>query len=231
MKTTRSPLLLLVLAATLTSCTGERMMLHKGERILFFGDSITEQGAKPNGYVTLIREDLKARFPDLELVIIGSGISGNKVTDLENRLGKDVIDQKPSLVVIYIGINDVWHWKLPNNKGTTKAEFDRRLREVVARIQYFGAAVLLCTPSVIGEIPDSTYGQNPMLDEYSAISRKIAKELDTRLCDLHAAFRSYLLEHNPDKKEQGLLTTDGVHLNDAGNRLVADEMLKFLGGR
>jgi lysophospholipase L1-like esterase len=231
MKSTWSLLLLLVIAATMTSCTGERMLLRKGERILFLGDSITELGVKPNGYVALLKEDLSARYSDLELDIIGAGISGNKVTDLENRLSKDVIERKPTIVVIYIGINDVWHWALADHTGTTKEEFERRLREIVARIQYSGADVVLCTPSVIGEKFDGTNPQDTMLDQYCAISRKIALDRGIRLCDLRKAFLTYLTAHNKENGEKNFLTTDGVHLNDAGNRLVADEMLRFLGER
>jgi isoamyl acetate esterase len=231
MKTTRSLLLLLVIAATLTSCTGGRMSLRKGERILFLGDSITEQGIQPKGYVTLLREQFAARYPDLGVEIVGAGISGNKVTDLEKRLAKDVIERKPSIVVIYIGINDVWHWALENHTGTTKEEFERVLREMIARIQYSGAEVVLCTPSVIGEKADSTNSQDPMLDQYCAIDRKIAFDQGVRLCDLRKAFLAYLAVHNKENSEKGILTTDGVHLNDAGNKLVADELLRFLGGR
>jgi lysophospholipase L1-like esterase len=230
MRTPRHLLFLLV-AMSMAGCTGERMLLHQGERILFFGDSITQLGVKPNGYVTLIKEQLTGSYPNLDIEIISAGISGNKVTDLQERLAKDVVERKPTIVVIYIGINDVWHWALPNHKGTAKEDFERVLREIIARIQYSGAKVLLCTPTVIGEVPDSTYRQNSMLAEYAGIDRRIAKELGIRLCDLNKAFDAYLLEHNSDKKEKGILTTDGVHLNDEGNRLVANEILKFLGER
>ena len=231
MKTTWSLLLLLVMATTMTSCTGERMLLRKGERILFLGDSITELGVKPNGYVALLREELSARYPDLEIEIIGAGISGNKVTELEKRLGKDVIERNPTIVVIYIGINDVWHWALADHVGTTKEEFERLLREIIARVRYSGAEVVLCTPSVIGEKFDGANPQDPMLGEYCAISRKIAFDQGIRLCDLRKAFIAYLTVHNKENSEKGVLTTDGVHLNDAGNRLVSDEMLRFLGVR
>lgn len=231
MKTARASLLLLVIAATMTSCTGERMTLHKGERILFLGDSITELGVKPKGYVALLQEQLSARYPDLGIEVIGAGISGNKVADLHQRLGRDVIDRKPTIVVIYIGINDVWHWVLVGHKGTTRAEFERLLREVVARVQYSGAEVVLCTPSVIGEKFDGTNRQDPMLEVYCEISRKIADDVGVRLCDLRKAFIAYLTAHNKENSEKNVLTTDGVHLNDAGNRLVADEMLRFLGER
>jgi lysophospholipase L1-like esterase len=219
--------LFLVTAATLTGCTGGKLSMKTGERIVFFGDSITEQGVKPNGYITLFREELKTRYPDFAIEVIGAGVSGNKVPDLQNRLAKDVIEKKPNAVVIYIGINDVWHWKLNNLKGTTEQQYESGLREIIARIEYSGAEVILCTPSVIGEVPDSTYRQNQMLNQYAAISRKITKDRGVRLCDLHKAFDIYLLANNPDKKEKGILTTDGVHLNDEGNKFVAKELLRF----
>jgi lysophospholipase L1-like esterase len=142
-----------------------------------------------------------------------------------------VIDKKPTIVVIYIGINDVWHWALLNHKGTTRVEFGRVLREIVARVQYSGAEVILCTPSVIGEKFDGTNPQDPMLEVYCEISRNIASNQDIRLCDLRKAFIAYLTLHNKENHEKNVLTTDGVHLNDAGNKLVADEMMKFLGDR
>ncbi len=67
-----------------------------------------------------------------------------------------------------------------------------------------------------------------MLEVYSEISRKVASDLGVRLCDLRKAFIAYLTAHNKENREKDVLTTDGVHLNDAGNRLVADELLRFL---
>lgn len=226
MKLLRMCSFVLITAATLSGCSGEKMTLRQGDRIVFFGDSITEQGVKPGGYVSLIREELAARNPDLGIEVIGAGISGNKVPDLQNRLVRDVLEKKPTGVVIYIGINDVWHWNLKDLKGTTKANFESGLREIIARIQYYGSAVILCTPTVIGEKRDSLNAQDPMLKEYSDISRKIAKDRNVQLCDLHKAFQDYLAVHNTENKEKGILTTDGVHLNDEGNKLVAKELLK-----
>lgn len=212
----------------LMSCAGGRLTLHDNSRIVFFGDSITELGVKPNGYVTIVREQLAIRHPDLRIEVVGAGVSGNKVNDLQQRLVRDVMDRKPTIVVIYIGINDVWHWALSNLKGSTKAEYEAGLREIVARIQYSGASVILCTPSVIGEKHDGTNPQDKMLEEYAAISRTVAKSLGASLCDLHKAFHTYLVAHNPENRNEGVLTYDGVHLSDAGNRLVAEELLKFL---
>lgn len=213
----------------LTGCTAGKVSVQSGDRIVFFGDSITELGVKPNGYVTLVKEELNRRHPDLQLEVIGAGVSGNKVSDLLDRLQRDVLRRNPTIVVIYIGINDVWHWTLQNLQGTTQVEYESGLREIIARIQYAGARVLLCTPSVIGEKHDGTNPQDAMLEEYAEISRKVARGLGARLCDLRKAFMAYLLANNNENKEQGILTYDRVHLNDEGNKLVAREILKSMG--
>lgn len=215
-------------ALILSGCMSGQHFLRSGERIVFFGDSITQLGVKPGGYVTIIRDSLLAKYPSLGIDIIGAGISGNKVPDLQRRLQKDVLDKKPTVVVIYIGINDVWHWAMPGLKGTPKDEFETGLKEIIAAIHKEGARVVLCTPSVIGEKNDSSNPQDAMLAEYSDISRRVAKETGSRLCDLRAAFIEYLKSHNPGEEEKGILTVDRVHLNDQGNRFVAEQMLRSL---
>lgn len=201
--------------------------LKTGERIVFLGDSITQAGAGPGGYVTLIKESLARRHPDLKAEIIGAGISGHKVPDLQQRLERDVLSKKPTLVVIYIGINDVWHSQ--NGKGTPKDAYQSGLQSLIQRIGDAGARVILCTPSVIGEKTDGSNKLDAMLDEYCGISRAVAKETGTQLLDLRQAFLAHLKEHNAGGAEKGILTTDGVHLNAAGNQFVAAQVLAALG--
>lgn len=207
----------------------EKVPLKKGDRIVFLGDSITQAGVRPTGYVTLIQHALAERHKDLGIEVIGAGISGNKVPDLQRRVDKDVIAKKPTIVVIYIGINDVWHGESDPAKGTSKENFEAGLKEVIGKCTTAGARVLLCTPSVIGEKADGSNKSDANLDGYSEISRKIAKELKIPLCDLRKEFMNYEKEHNPENKDKGILTSDRVHLNDAGNKFVADAMLKCLG--
>jgi lysophospholipase L1-like esterase len=127
-----------------------------GDRIIFFGDSITQLGIKPGGYVSLITDSLHKNREYAATEIIGAGISGNKVTDLQDRLQRDVLDKKPNLVVIYIGINDVWHSILPGLHGTSRDTFGILLKKIVTEIQQNGARVILCTPSVVGEKQNGT---------------------------------------------------------------------------
>jgi len=199
--------------------------LKKGEKIVFLGDSITAGGVIPKGYVTVIKTSLNEKHKDLGIEIIGAGISGNKVPDLQGRLEKDVLAKKPTLVVIYIGINDVWHGENDPSRGTPKDKFEAGLKEIIGKIQDAGARVVLCTPTVIGEKKAGTNKLDKLLDEYSEIGRKVAKETKSIPCDLRKAFVDHLEKHNADDKDQGILTTDRVHLNDAGNKLVAETIL------
>ena len=205
------------------------IVLKKGDRIVFLGDSITAAGNNGKGYIQVIRDHLADKKKDLSIECIGAGISGNKVPDLQKRVDKHVIDKKPTIVVIYIGINDVWHGEKNPKNGTAPEVFESGLKEVIGKCTKAGAQVILCTPTVIGEIPDGGNGLDGKLDDYATISRKVAKELNLPLCDLRKAFVDHLQANNEKKKASGVLTTDRVHLNEAGNRLVAQTILKSLG--
>ena len=218
-----------ILAVVFAGCTAGKIAgSGQTARIVFFGDSITEAGVTPGGYVTLMKDSLLRRGSTAE--IIGAGVSGNKVEELQERIDRDVIAKKPTIVVVYIGINDVWHWTIgiPGAKGSTKEEFEAGLRNVIAKIQAVGSKVVLCTPSVIGEKKSGANPEDAMLEEYSAISRRVAKETGSVLCDLRKSFQEYLAGNNPGDQDKGILTTDRVHLNPAGNAFVAGEILRVL---
>lgn len=207
-----------------------RPKLQSGDRIVFFGDSITQAGAGPKGYISVLRESIKARLPDTKVELIGAGISGNKVPDLQKRLDNDVLKHRPTIVVIYIGINDVWHGETDPARGTLPDAFTAGLEDLVARICNSSAEtrIVLCTPSVIGEKTDGSNRLDSRLDQYATLSRTLAKKHKLVLCDLRQAFLDELKKSNPDNKESGILTSDRVHLNDAGNRFVAETLLDTL---
>ncbi|MHB1048767.1 MAG: SGNH/GDSL hydrolase family protein [Bacteroidota bacterium] len=211
-------------------CSSNESTNGQLRRIIFFGDSITELGVKPDGYVSIVRDSLRSAGIDAE--IIGAGISGNKVTDLQARMKTDVLEKRPGIVVIYIGINDVWHYQFADRglSGTPKKNYRTVLSEMITDIQQTGSIVVLCTPSVIGEKYDGTNRWDAMLDDYSAISREIAKEKSCILLDLRKEFLRHLAENNPNNDEKNILTYDGVHLNDRGNRFVAARMVNVLDG-
>jgi lysophospholipase L1-like esterase len=204
---------------------------EKPVKIIFFGDSITELGVKPGGYIERLRRMLKERQPaETEYQLTGAGISGNKVYDLYLRLEDDVLSQKPDLVFLYVGVNDVWH-KKSFGTGTDADKFGRFYEALLKKLAARDIGAVLCTPAVIGEKANGANELDNDLNQYSQIIRNIAGKYDYPLCDLRQAFLDYLAKNNPANKASGVLTTDGVHLNDAGNQFVAEQMVKFIRAR
>ncbi len=224
--------------------------MNNNTRVIFLGDSITENAVyakdkavsiggtefypEYDGFIYLLKENL-----DEDIELIGKGIGGDKVSDLLTRYNEDVIKLNPDIVFIYIGINDVWH-KYDYGTGTDIDLYERGLRQIISDIKNQGARIVLCTPTLIGENSgEFTLGNqfknvetmekmNADLDAFSDVIRKLSSEFNTDLLDLREIFMSYVSKNNINNESAGLLTYDGVHLNNPGNKLIADEMIKFI---
>lgn len=199
----------------------------KPKKIIFFGDSITQAGVQPKGYISIISQTLEKQGIKDKYELIGAGISGNKIYDLYLRLEDDVLSKKPDLVLIYIGVNDVWH-KATSGTGTDADKFVKFYQAIINKIQANGAKVVLCTPAAIGERTDASNQQDGDMNSYSNVIRDLAKKNNLKLVDLRKEFLDYNLKNNPENKEKGILTTDRVHLNELGNQMVADKMLPLI---
>ena len=234
---------ILLISGLIFSCTNLT-------KIVFLGDSITNAGVydtevgipydgelvypKYTGFITLL-----SRSVEESTELIGKGIGGDKVSDLLTRYRDDVIKLSPDKVFIYIGINDVWH-KYDYGTGTDIDLYENGLRQIISDIKDNGIEVILCTPTVIGENKgeftlvnqfkdiETMEIMNNDLDDYSDVIRKLSSEFNTKLIDLRKIFMDYISENNPNNDPSGITTYDGVHLNDIGNKLIADEMIKFI---
>ena len=216
----------------MTSC------ISSNKKVVFLGDSITQNAVINSedfkGFISLLGENV-----DQNTELIGKGIGGDKVSDLLTRYRDDVIKLNPDMVFIYIGINDVWH-KYDYGTGTDIDLYENGLRQIITDLKENGVEVILCTPTVIGENKgefilvnqfkdiETMEIMNNDLDDYSDVIRKLSREFDTKLLDLRKIFMQYISENNPENKSKGVLTTDGVHLNNLGSKLIADEMIRFI---
>ncbi len=197
--------------------------LENPTRIVFFGDSITQAGVGKTGYITKMAEMLGTQGLASKYELIGAGIGGNKIYDLYLRHEEDVIAKKPNIVIIYVGINDVWH-KTSSRTGTDADKFERFYNALIKRLQKSNIQVVICTPTVIGEKFDATNENDGDLNAYSNIIRKIATDNQCKLIDLRKAFLSYEEKNNIENKASGILTTDRVHLNETGDQFLAETM-------
>ena len=206
----------------MTACNGNK------KQVVFLGDSITQSGRTLEfGFINLLEESVDSERFNL----IGKGVSGDKVSDLLVRYENDVLAQNPDIVFIYIGINDVWH-TYDLGKGSDIDFYEKGLRKIIADIKRRGSKIVLCTPTVIGErltFEDELASKRDReLDAFSGVVRNLSSEFNTELLDLRTIFKDYLIENNKNNSYQDFLTNDGVHLNEAGNKLVADNMLNYI---
>src|SRR5438309_596464 len=126
------------------------MSFQKKQRVVFFGDSITQMGIKPGGYISLMNDALNKKGLASQYELVGAGIGGNKVYDLYLRMDSDVLMKNPDIVVIWVGVNDVWH-KASFGTGTDPDKFEKFYTAIIKKLQAKKIKVFLTTTATIGE--------------------------------------------------------------------------------
>lgn len=198
--------------------------------ILFIGDSITDcnRAQDPDGlgygYVRLIAEHFAAHEPTA--TVVNRGISGNRVADLVERFGPDVLDMDPQVVTIYIGVNDTWHY-FTKGEEVTAADFEHGYRFMLDQLSATrpAAPVLMIVPFVT-DVDEEKAGYHADLDQKVAVIRDLAREFGHTLVDLEKVLETaWSVGHSPAG-----IAEDGVHPTIAGHRLIADAWLEAFRG-
>jgi len=217
-----------------------KVRLAPPAHLVFVGDSLTALLPSVN-YVALIREALQGRYGPA-VKVTNAGVNGDSITRVQARLARDVLalSPKPTHVFLFLGHNDS---KLSSASGYKDAfvapeAYEKDYREVIATIQRsLGARVtVLSATSSVYELTKAIadgrakagathnlFGQPASLERFNAIARKVAAELGVEYLDLYEPTRRH-----PEKPS--LFMKDGVHVNERGNRVLAIEILKYLGG-
>lgn len=202
----------------------EQVALKKGDRIIFLGDSLTYLGGREEpkqhvtkGFVRIVRETLNEKNPDKNIEVDWVSTGGGTVQTLLSLLDTRVLPKKPTIVVIQIGCNDA--------RGSTPEKFKAGLAELNDKLRTAEIRVVQCTCTSVGEKHDGTNPNDTKLEEFAEIARGVALAKQVPLLDLRKAFVAYWRKNNPDNKSNGILTYDGNHWNDAGNKFVAEQML------
>ncbi|MGB0564158.1 MAG: SGNH/GDSL hydrolase family protein [Spirulinaceae cyanobacterium] len=208
------------------------------ETIVLLGDSITELGGEPGGYVWLLEQTLQRLYPQQTWQVINAGVSGDTSTDLRDRFRADVLAHEPQLLILKIGVNDVWHrfYDFQRNQaiptgdfpgGVELAAYQANLTAMLEQAQTAGIQVLLLSPTPIREVPGP---ENAALQGYIAAMQRLAAEYDAEFVNLYEPFQGAIAAyHQAAGPAAWLLTYDGVHPNPAGNQLIAHQLLQALG--
>lgn len=192
--------------------------------VVCLGDSVTGRYYHTGGiraYPELLVEHLRHRWPDSAVEVRNAGISGHTTLDGLNRLERDVLVHQPQVVTIQFGLNDMV--RVPPDT------FRANLATLVSRCREAGAEVVLCTPNGILD-PRLRGGEGrsvETLEQFANITRALAADLRTPLCDLLAGYQA-VARHDP--RQFRLLMSDQIHPNLDGHRLNAAELAHVLCG-
>ena len=204
--------------------TPTKGQIKPGQQIVAIGDSITQAG----GYLKMIDAVLAenavrgAKLPP----IINVGISGQKAEDLVGRFANDVVGKKPAVVTLSIGINDVWHRVGQPHDPNVLAEYKKNVTKMVEMAQKANIKVILLTPTLITE--DVNNEGNLRLKLYVQAMKDIAAAKKCQVADLHQLFLN-ALKNKPAGESDKWITSDGVHMNDKGDAIMAIGVLRALG--
>lgn len=218
------------------------LLVKPGEKIAFMGDSITQAGARKNGYINLVMEALNKE--GLKLTHVPAGKSGNKSNDMLARLDASVISKNPDWMTLSCGVNDVWHFTLRLGKRTFQGveldDYQVNIRKIIEKAQAAKIKVVILTSTMIGEDPEKE--TNKKLIPYNNFLRELAKEKNLPLVDLsedmHTALKGIpdvagkarmFGEPQYQRNIQNKLTSDGCHMNTLGNIMMAKGVLRGFG--
>lgn len=210
------------------------MLIEPGSKLLFVGDSITDcNRARPvaegnevgNGYVAQINALLGALYPSYGIRVFNMGMNGNTVRDLKARWRKDVLDQQPDWLVIFIGINDVWRQfdtPLRTEQHVLIDEYRRELDALIKQTLPHLQGVVLMTPYFLE--PNRDDPMREAMDAYSDVVRELAAIHHAVLVDTQVAMDALLAHTHPMS-----LAWDRVHPNQTGHMALALAFMRAVG--
>lgn len=194
-----------------------------GDRIAFLGDSITQLGADdPRGWVNILESRVRKEVD--EVAFIHAGIAGNTSADMLKRINADVIRRKPTWVFFSCGVNDSPN-PAADNPGVPLDKYIKNVSTIFDKLDKTGAKIVVLSQTPVLE-DDPNYGANINLASYNSELKRMALERKYIYLDPGAAIRKAIAEKKDSKKRT--LTWDGTHLNNRGNAIFADVVLKGL---
>ena len=191
-------------------------------KVVFQGDSITDAGRDYRnyhdvgpGYPKYASELMIANHTDVEFEFINFGISGNRTSQLFDRLYKDALAFDPDVISILIGINDVWHRHNSNRIATSDAQIELNYRSILERIRKEShAKILIMAPFILdAEVPE---GMRDELDRILPVIRKLADEF----ADVYIPLDEIFTEALKTQPESFYYSKDGVHPNENGREFI-----------
>jgi lysophospholipase L1-like esterase len=223
-------ILLLALAAAPAVADENTFALQDGDRVVFYGDSITDQRL----YTTYTESYVVTRFPKLDVSFVHSGWSGDRVTGggggpIDTRLARDVIAYKPTVVTIMLGMNDASYRPFDQAIFDTYADGYRHIVESLKE-NLPGVRLTLIGPSPFDDVtraPNFEGGYNAVLARYAQFVKELAEKEGATYADLNTSVVAATKKADAANHELALrLNPDRVHPGLGGQLLMSAALLR-----
>ena len=219
-----------LLALGSTAAVAQDFHLKDGDRVVFYGDSITDQRL----YTTFAETFVVTRFPKLDVQFTHSGWGGDTVNGgggggIDTRLQRDVFAYKPTVMTIMLGMND------GSYRGFEQRIFDtysKGYEKIIAAVKQNvpGIRLTLLQPSPFDDVtqpPKFEGGYNAVLVRYGQFVKELAGRENLGVADLNTAVVAALEKARAtDADTAKKIIADRVHPGSAGQLLMAAELLK-----
>ncbi|MBP6963354.1 MAG: SGNH/GDSL hydrolase family protein [Armatimonadetes bacterium] len=215
---------ILVLAIVIAVPASAEQFIKPNDRVVFLGDSITAQRL----YTKYVEDYFTTSHPEMNVTFVNAGVGGDRSSAALNRVEKDVIAAKPTVITICFGGNDAAYRPTVDMKGlqTFKDGLSNLISHIRARTD---ARVVLLTTTCVDETRNSKLkGYNLTLSRFIAETKKVAAKEGVPVIDLFHPLRAALAVGQRTDPSFTLIP-DGVHPNEAGHRVMADTILRAWG--
>jgi lysophospholipase L1-like esterase len=219
------PSLVLVLLAAPVLAADKPFFFQKGDRVVFLGDSITEQYQ----YSTYVELYLTTRFPEWEMTFLNAGIGGDTANGGANRFQSHVLNEKPTAVTINFGMNDAGYGKFDSNRHKTYVEKTAAMLEMAKKA---GVRVALMSPNAVDRRRSPGFSDFKVYletqKEFYAPLQGLAEKHGATFVDQYAVTRAALEKMEADKATTVVPFGDGFHTSPPGGLLMAHTILTGL---
>ena len=190
-----------------------------GDTIAFLGDSITQAGSYDDGYIRLF-EKVILNLGIEQYTFFERGVGGNTSADMLARVDNDVVAYHPTWTTYSAGVNDICY----TGKTQTLDQYKANVTATFDKLDACGTKVIVFTTTPISEQTGES-----ALDPYVTWLREEANRRGYRIAEMNTAMKAELIARGATGQDPWKLTTDGIHLNADGNKIMAWELLKAFG--
>ncbi len=230
--------LVIVVTVHTLRAAGPGFYLKGGDRVLFYGDSITEQ----RFYTTEVELFVRTRFPNLHVRFVNSAFGGDRVTGggagtINVRLKRDVFPFKPNIVTIMLGMNDAWYVPFKQRIFNT---YTKGYEHIITSLQKHlpGVKIVLIEPSPYDDVTHKPYfsldpkytgpeSYNGVLVRYGRFVRQLAAKYHLMCVDFNKPLVDVLRQANRANHVLAAQIIPGrIHPDANGQLVMAEALLK-----